>query len=144
MPVTSKEEASVVVDSGYTCSESMVLEFRHHFNLPVPSTPCKPEHIDTAVKLVLEELNEVIAAHKMESREAYFKELCDLQYVVDQLFCMSGMACDKEAGMVAVHQSNMSKLGDDGKPVLREDGKVLKGPNYKPVSLETLRGILNT
>ena len=34
-----------------------------------------------------------------------------------------------------VHQSNMSKLGDDGKPILREDGKVLKGPNYKPPSL---------
>ena len=31
-----------------------------------------------------------------------------------------------------VHASNMSKLGDDGKPIRREDGKVLKGPNYKP------------
>ena len=30
----------------------------------------------------------------------------------------------------AVHTSNMSKLGDDGKPVYREDGKVMKGPNY--------------
>ena len=30
----------------------------------------------------------------------------------------------------AVHASNMSKLGDDGKPVYREDGKVMKGPNY--------------
>ena len=34
-----------------------------------------------------------------------------------------------------VHESNMSKLGDDGKPIRREDGKVLKGPNYKPPSL---------
>jgi len=31
-----------------------------------------------------------------------------------------------------VHLSNMSKLGDDGKPIKREDGKVLKGPNYQP------------
>lgn len=31
-----------------------------------------------------------------------------------------------------VHASNMSKLGDDGKPVYREDGKVTKGPNYTP------------
>jgi len=31
-----------------------------------------------------------------------------------------------------VHESNMSKLGPDGKPVYREDGKVMKGPNYKP------------
>jgi predicted HAD superfamily Cof-like phosphohydrolase len=34
-----------------------------------------------------------------------------------------------------VHESNMSKLGADGKPIRREDGKVLKGPNYKPPSL---------
>lgn len=34
-----------------------------------------------------------------------------------------------------VHQSNMSKLGDDGKPVYREDGKVTKGPNYQKPDL---------
>ncbi len=32
----------------------------------------------------------------------------------------------------AVHRSNMSKLGPDGKPLYREDGKVIKGPNFKP------------
>jgi len=31
-----------------------------------------------------------------------------------------------------IHRSNMSKLGDDGKPVLRNDGKILKGPRYSP------------
>jgi predicted HAD superfamily Cof-like phosphohydrolase len=40
-----------------------------------------------------------------------------------------------------VHASNMSKLGDDGKPILREDGKVLKGPNYKkPYLTDLLEG----
>ena len=34
-----------------------------------------------------------------------------------------------------VHQSNLSKLDDEGKPVLRADGKVLKGPNYQPPDL---------
>ena len=34
-----------------------------------------------------------------------------------------------------VHRSNMSKLGEDGKPIYREDGKVLKGPNYKPPNM---------
>lgn len=38
-----------------------------------------------------------------------------------------------------VHRSNMSKLGSDGKPVYREDGKVLKGPNYSPADLSFLR-----
>lgn len=37
-----------------------------------------------------------------------------------------------------VHASNMSKLGDDGKPVRRADGKVLKGPNYAPPNLDDL------
>ena len=37
-----------------------------------------------------------------------------------------------------VHQSNMSKLGLDGKPIYREDGKVLKGPNYQPPDLSDL------
>lgn len=35
-----------------------------------------------------------------------------------------------------VHSSNMSKLDDNGKPVLRSDGKILKGPNYRPPRLE--------
>ena len=35
-----------------------------------------------------------------------------------------------------VHRSNMSKLGSDGKPIYREDGKVLKGPNFSPPNLE--------
>lgn len=37
-----------------------------------------------------------------------------------------------------VHESNMSKLGDDGKPIYNEDGKVMKGPNYKAPNLEDL------
>lgn len=40
-----------------------------------------------------------------------------------------------------VHESNMSKLGEDGKPILREDGKVLKGPNYKKPDLSDLVGL---
>jgi hypothetical protein len=37
-----------------------------------------------------------------------------------------------------VHKSNMSKVGDDGKPIKREDGKIMKGPNYKPPHLDDL------
>lgn len=37
-----------------------------------------------------------------------------------------------------VHDSNMSKLGLDGKPIYRQDGKVLKGPNYRKPDLEDL------
>lgn len=37
-----------------------------------------------------------------------------------------------------VHASNMSKMGEDGKPVVREDGKILKGPHYSPPDLSGL------
>jgi hypothetical protein len=37
-----------------------------------------------------------------------------------------------------VHESNMSKLDNDGKPIIREDGKILKGPNYKAPDLSDL------
>tara|TARA_R100000781_G_scaffold33_3_gene44 strand:+ start:1247 stop:1396 length:150 start_codon:yes stop_codon:yes gene_type:complete len=48
------------------------------------------------------------------------------------------MSWDLDEAMHRVHTSNMSKLGDDGKPITREDGKVLKGPNYQPPDLSDL------
>ena len=43
-----------------------------------------------------------------------------------------------DEAFMRVHLSNMSKLGEDGKPIFREDGKVLKGPNYKAPDLTDL------
>lgn len=40
-----------------------------------------------------------------------------------------------------VHNSNMSKLGEDGKPIKREDGKILKGPKYKEPNFNDLVGM---
>ena len=37
-----------------------------------------------------------------------------------------------------IQRSNMSKLGDDGKPIYREDGKVLKGPNYFKPNIKSI------
>ena len=69
-------------------------------------------------------------------REACLKELADLIYVCVQY--AENMDWDIEQALRRVHKSNMSKLGDDGKPVKRKDGKVLKGPNYKPPDLSDL------
>lgn len=64
------------------------------------------------------------------------KELADLLYVTYG----SGDTMDIPMNEVyrEVHRSNMSKLGDDGMPVYREDGKVLKGPNYSPADIESV------
>ncbi len=64
------------------------------------------------------------------------KELSDLVYVCYQY--AANMGWDLDEAMYRVHESNMSKLDDDGKPIYRDDGKVLKGPNYKPPNLEDL------
>lgn len=58
------------------------------------------------------------------------KELADLRYVTDGAAVALGLPLDAAYGLV--HDSNMSKLGADGKPIRREDGKALKGPNYQP------------
>lgn len=42
---------------------------------------------------------------------------------------------DLEPVVAEIHASNMSKLGEDGRPIYREDGKVLKGPNYFPPNI---------
>jgi predicted HAD superfamily Cof-like phosphohydrolase len=66
---------------------------------------------------------------------AALKELADLVYVCEQL--AAAMGWNLEEASHRVHLSNMSKLVD-GKPLLREDGKVLKGPNYRPPQLDDL------
>ena len=71
-----------------------------------------------------------------EHKENCLKELADLVYVCYQY--AANMGWDLDAAMHRVHKSNMSKLDEYGKPVLREDGKVLKGPNYSPPNLEDL------
>ena len=63
------------------------------------------------------------------AKAALLKELCDLQYVLSGFAVTFGLPFDE--AFKRVHESNMSKLGPDGKPIYREDGTVLKGPNYK-------------
>ena len=64
------------------------------------------------------------------------KELADLLYVTIGFAVTFGLPLVEV--FERVHQSNMSKLGEDGKPIYREDGKVMKGPNYQPPQLDDL------
>ena len=71
-----------------------------------------------------------------EHKENALKELADLVYVCYQY--ASNLGWDLDEAMDRVHKSNMSKLDEYGNPILREDGKVLKGPNYQPPDLSDL------
>ena len=83
--------------------------------------------------LVKEEYEEVADAITPAN---LIKELADLVYVTYGFAATFGW--DLDEAVRRVHASNMSKLGDDGQPIYREDGKVLKGPNYEAPYLDDL------
>jgi predicted HAD superfamily Cof-like phosphohydrolase len=88
-------------------------------------------------RLIYEESSEVLVELESEGvdKAALTKELADLLYVVYGTAITFGLPLDTVFNRV--HASNMSKLVD-GKPLYREDGKVLKGPNYQPPKLDDL------
>lgn len=137
--------------------DTPVVEFHETFGVPVAWKPTVPpvDRIKLRIELIKEELIELIEACGMlegiapaleqplnPCREVNLLEvadaLTDLRYVVDGACLEFGLPAEKL--LREVHRSNMSKLGSDGKPVLREDGKILKGPNF---TLPDLKSILD-
>jgi len=114
-------------------------EFRTKYN--ISNSPARAKRAYQK-DLIVEEFNEFLEAegmlfmHGRNHQEHALKELADLVYVCYQFAENMGWFLDE--ALDRVHQSNLSKLGEDGKPIYREDGKVLKGPNYKPPNLEDL------
>ncbi len=74
--------------------------------------------------------------HGHHPKAECLKELADLVYVCYQY--AENQNWDLDEALDRVHKSNMSKLDEDGQPIFRKDGKVLKGPNYAPPNLEDL------
>jgi NTP pyrophosphatase (non-canonical NTP hydrolase) len=118
------------------------ITFRQAMEQPINTTN---EHVhELQVNLITEEYLEFVGAFDSEfktldtvheNQEAQLKELADLVFVCYQFAAARGWNLDE--AMNRVFESNMSKLVD-GKPLRREDGKVLKGPNYQPPILEDL------
>jgi predicted HAD superfamily Cof-like phosphohydrolase len=118
---------------------SKVREFHRAFRLPASATPI--ESIDdrvrrTRINLVKEEVDELIAAMKTEDLVAIADELADVLYVVFGTAVTYGIPID--AVFEEVHRSNMTKLGEDGTPIIAESGKCLKGPNYEKPRIDEL------
>ena len=114
-------------------------EFRTRYNLKSSKAKDKRSY---QKNLIVEEFKEFLEAEDLLFRKNLdieaeaLKELADLIYVCYQYAENMGWLLDE--ALYRVHLSNMSKLDDEGKPVYREDGKVLKGPNYKPPTLTDL------
>ena len=112
-------------------------EFRHAYRIPI-----NRQQRSTQKTLIVEEVKEFLEAEQCmingfaRNETECLKELADVVYV-----CFQFAACmdwDLDQALLRVHASNLSKLDDEGKPVLRADGKVLKGPNYQPPDLTDL------
>jgi predicted HAD superfamily Cof-like phosphohydrolase len=86
-------------------------------------------------KEFLDAENQLIMGLTVNSAEC-LKELADLVYVCYQY--AENLGWDLDEALDRVHRSNMSKLDENGQPLYRADGKVLKGPNYQPPYLNDL------
>jgi len=115
-------------------------EFHHAFKSFWQDTPqvVDEETRELRVTLMEEELHEVVMAMREEPLENIAKELADLLYVVYGTIGAYGLSDRMEQIFDEVHRSNMSKLGPDGQLLQREDGKVLKGPEYAPADVKSI------
>tara|TARA_Y100001970_G_scaffold275756_1_gene377419 strand:+ start:144 stop:515 length:372 start_codon:yes stop_codon:yes gene_type:complete len=80
------------------------------------------------INLIEEELKELKYAIEKKDLKETIDALTDILYVTYGAGHAFGVNLDK--CFEEVQKSNMSKLGEDGKPIYNEDGKVMKGPNY--------------
>ena len=128
--------------------EKKLTEFHEAFGHPIDKM-MTVDSMELRRSLISEEFNELMQEissisldlargrkPSVKKQADLLKELCDLQYVISGMAVAFGMPL--QIAFNRVHASNMSKLGDDGNPIYREDGKVMKGPSYRPPHLEDL------
>ena len=110
--------------------------FMETFGQMVRTKPQFPD--DKTMKLrydlIKEELNELEHAMKTKNLKEIADALTDILYVTYGAGFAYGIDLDK--CFKEVQRANMSKLGEDGKPIFNEKGKVMKGPNYREPDLK--------
>ena len=115
-----------------------VQEFMDAFGQEVVTKPDWPKAktMELRMDLIEEEVQELNQAYcnATGSLVEVADALSDILYVVYGAGHAFGIDLDK--CFTEVHRSNMSKLGNDGKPIYREDGKILKGENFSEPNLE--------
>jgi predicted HAD superfamily Cof-like phosphohydrolase len=122
--------SNVSNESNNESNFNKVVEFMTTFGQEVNSAPTWPsEEIQSLrIELIKEEFSELCTAIVDRDIVEVADALTDILYVVYGAGAAFGINLDE--CFSEVHKSNMSKLGPDGKPIYREDGKVIKGPDY--------------
>jgi predicted HAD superfamily Cof-like phosphohydrolase len=121
----------------------LVEDFMVAFGQKVEIEPIIPDRAITELRLALieEEVDELREALSKNDVVEVADALTDILYVVYGAGLSFGI--DLDACFLEVHESNMSKLGEDGKAIYREDGKVMKGPGYFEPQLALVLGLDN-
>jgi len=89
-------------------------------------------------KLMREENEEYLDAANNNDLVEVADALGDMLYILCGTIIEHGIQYKIEEVFNEIQRSNMSKLGEDGQPIYREDGKVLKGPNYFKPNIEAI------
>ena len=115
-----------------------VKKFMETFGQMIKTKPQFPDEKTMQLRydLIKEELDELEVAMKSKNLKEIADALTDILYVTYGAGCAYGINLDK--CFKEVQRANMSKLGEDGKPIYNEKGKVMKGPNYSPPNLKKL------
>lgn len=141
----------------------LVMEFHRTYSVPIrpfDDPTLSYERLDLRMSLIAEEFAELVGAVYGKRARAIIEAatekaaaaddgerdvieaadaLADLVYVIFGMAIESGM--DLDSVLAQVQASNLSKLMPDGSVKLREDGKVLKGPNFFPPNIARGLGI---
>ena len=125
-----------------TSNFEKVGDFMEAFGQRVEMEPTWPDFNTRELRLeliqeALEELSDAVADRDMIQIADALTDLLYVVYGAGHSFGIDLDECFEE-----VHRSNMSKLGENGRPIHREDGKVLKGPGYFEPDLEGILGAL--
>jgi len=119
-----------------------VTAFHKAFGLGVKENPIaelSAQKLKLRFDLMQEENEEYLEAAQNDDLVEVADALGDMLYILCGTIIEHGMQDKIEDVFNEIQRSNMSKLGADGKPIYREDGKVMKGPNYfKPDIAEIL------
>ena len=95
-----------------------------------PTVALEKKIIELRYNLMKEENEEYIEAARKNDIIEVADALGDMLYILCGTIIEHGMSDIIEDVFDEIQKSNMSKLGADGKPIYRKDGKVMKGPNY--------------